>query len=177
MGGGPAHRFLEAETNEIVPAPFRGASHAFVACDDQSLRRAGHRNIQKAPVFAGLGIAPFRPRSGDGFAVLRRLSAPAEQRRVAGRGGSKPQQLRVVTSVGRPARVGQKDDRGFEPLAGMDRKNAHAVAFGLHVALDRRVGLLDLGQEQGQRGRFALIVGERQGEKFVDRIRRVGPEP
>ena len=92
-------------------------------------------------------------------------------------GGREPQKLRIVTPVGRPARVGQEDDRGFEPLAGMDRQHADAVAFGLHVALDRGVSLLDLGQEQGQRRRLALLVGERQGEKFVDRIRRVRSEP
>ena len=169
--GDPAHRFLKAETNEVVPASVRAALRVLVACDDQSLRRAGHRNIQKAPVFAGLGFAPFRPRPSDGFAVLRRLSAPGEERRIVRLGGSKPQKLRVVTPVGRPAGVGQKDDRGFEPLACVDREHADAVAFGLHVALDRRVGRPRPRPGTGSATALRSARGRAPGRE----IRRSGP--
>ncbi len=82
-----------------------------------------------------------------------------------------------MAPVGRPARVGQKDDRRLEALARMDGQHPHALAFGLHVALDRRVGRLDLGEKEGERGRLAPLVVERQRQELVDRIGCVGPEP
>ena len=44
----------------------------------------------------------------------------------------------------------------------MDGKDPHALAFALHVALDRGVGGFDLGEEKMQRGRLAPLVRERQ---------------
>ena len=91
--------------------PSRSAFRRLVAGDDEPLRRAGHRDIEQAPVFARLGLAPLGPRARDGFAVLRRLPAPGEERRVARVGGREAQELRVVSAVGRAAGVGQEDDR------------------------------------------------------------------
>ena len=59
----------------------------------------------------------------------------------------------------------------------MDRHHAHAVAARLHVALDGNIGVFDLVEEIEQRRRLALFEGERQRQKFVDRVARLRPEP
>ena len=78
---------------------------------------------------------------------------------------------------GPPHEFGKKDDRRLEPFAGVDGQHSHALRLDLHVAFDFDVGRLDLAQKIMQRRRLALLVGQRQGQEFVDWVGGFGPEP
>ena len=82
-----------------------------------------------------------------------------------------------MPSVGRAACVGQEDDRRLKPLAGVDGQHAHALGLDLHVALDLRVSRLDLGEKIMERRRLALLMRQREGQEFVDRVGGFVSEP
>ena len=152
-------------------------SRGLIAGDDEALGRAGHGDIEKSAMFARLSVSRLGSRGGDRVGVLGRLPGPGEQRRFARPRRREPHQLGFVPGVGAAARVGQKDDRRLEPLAGVDRQHAHALRLDLHVALDLDVGRFDLGEKIVQRRRLALLVRQRQGQEFVDRVGGFGAEP
>ena len=54
--------------------------------------------------------------------------------------------------------------------------NLVALAFA-EIALDLDITGGDPAQEALQRGHVLALVGERQGEEFLDRVGRLGPEP
>ena len=73
--------------------------------------------------------------------------------------------------------IGQKDDRGFEPLGAVHRQDADLVALALaEIALDLDVAGRDPAQKSLQRGHVLALVGQRQREKLLDRIGRFRPE-
>jgi hypothetical protein len=59
----------------------------------------------------------------------------------------------------------------------VDGQHSHALRRDLHVAFDFDVGRLDLAQKIMQRRRLVLLVGQRQGQEFVDWVGGFGPEP
>ena len=59
----------------------------------------------------------------------------------------------------------------------MDGQHAYALGLDLHVALDLRVSRLDLGEKIVERRRLALLMRERKGQEFVDRVSGFMSEP
>ena len=82
-----------------------------------------------------------------------------------------------MPAVRRAARVRQEDDRRLKSLAGVDGQYPDAFGLDLHVALDFGVGRFDLGEKIMQRRRFTLLMRQRQGQEFVDRVGGFGSEP
>ena len=60
----------------------------------------------------------------------------------------------------------------------MDGQHAHALRFDLHVTLDLDFGSTSICAEKiVERRRIALLVGQRQGQEFVDWVGGFGSEP
>ena len=59
----------------------------------------------------------------------------------------------------------------------MDGEHAHALRLDLHVALDFDIGGFDLSEKIVKRRRLALLMRQRQGQEFVDRVGGFGSEP
>ena len=167
----------EARMDQIVPAVGRPGFGALIARDNEALSRAGHRDIEQAPVLAGLSRARLDPRGGDRVGVLRRPLGPGEERRLRRLRRREAHQLGLEPRVEGGAGVRQKDDRRLEPLAGVDGQHPHPFALDLHVALDLNLRRFDLAQKIVQRRRLALLVRQRQGQEFVDRVGGFGSEP
>ena len=55
--------------------------------------------------------------------------------------------------------------------------DADLAAGAVHVALDREIRLRDRRQEQHEGGRLALLVVQRQAQKLVDGVARLGAQP
>ena len=65
----------------------------------------------------------------------------------------------------------------LEALGAMHGHHPHLVARDFHVALHFGIGRAQPGNEALQRRRLALLVVEREVEKLVERVVRLGPEP
>ena len=87
-----------------------------------------------------------------------------------------PQQRHLA--VGQLHRVRQEHDRRFEPLGAVHGQDPNLVVLSFaEIALHLDVAGHQPVQKALQ-GRYMLaLVGERQGEEFVDRIGRLGAEP
>ena len=160
-GGVLAKLGTEAVTDEIVPAFVRALVPALEARNDQPLRRARHRDIEQPPMLARRRVLRGLPRRSPWAAVVALFRRPDEQRRVAPATAREVEPCGIVPAAGRRTGIGQEHDRRLQPLCGVHRHHAHAAGLDLHVALDRDVARLDLGEEGGQRGRIPPLESER----------------
>ena len=65
-----AQQLGKPRMDEIVPAIGRPAFGGLIAGDDEALSRAGHGDVEQAPMLAGLSLARLRPRGRDRVGVL-----------------------------------------------------------------------------------------------------------
>ena len=144
---------------------------AFKTADAEPIAGAGQRHIEQPAMLALQFLIGGQPCGARDLG--RVLAAQGKQHPILG--------VEQTFAAVQPARhgggVGQDHDIGFQPLGAMHRHHPHFIAAAFHVALDLDAACFHPVQEAFQRRGMAAFMGERQTEKFLDRIGRFRAQP
>ncbi len=163
-GGRLDRRIPQAVCDEIVPAAILAAASASRSRRRSGARRRGssrHRGAGDArpPPPCAARRAPRRPRRSPRPSCGSRRTAAVRPVRAGASGMS----FGSCWPPGATRRVRQEHDRRLEAFARVDGQHPDALAFRLEVALDLRLVRLDLGEEPGERRRFAAARERARG--------------
>ncbi len=142
----------------------------------EPLLGARQGDVEKPPIFIPTGAAHRLARVGDGLAVERLARRPGDRESARFRVFER-ENLRIMLRRRRAAGVGQEDDLGFEPLRRMHGHDPHDIDAAFHIALDRALHRLEIGEEARERRRRLRLMREGETQKLIDRVGRFRTKP
>ena len=157
-------------TDQVVPAIGGRFLPGLPAADVEPIFGPGHGDIEQAAIFLVLSRLERAAGARCGGTVERAAQRPDHEILVF-----EPQEARA--GARHLHRIGQEDNRRLEPFRTVHGHHANRVLSMLQVTLDLRRARGEPVQEALQRGHVLALMGEREGEKLVDRVGRLGSEP